>query len=224
MLKKVVGLSALMLAVASSSTFASFVISASKTPNAFPGRDRYDFYGLNVGGGSGTQLKAVFHTQINMLGGAKLFLRVDDLTDSTGEGEPDGIPDTFRPFNEGSSAHPGFSSIRVSNTLSNNVYVPLTTVDPVQPNPYANPVSSFFLELIANTAVTTANTGIGYRFASLYVTAGGDGTISGQLGGETGSNTIYGPILFSTIGITPEPVSLAAVALAASMGTSRRRI
>ncbi len=200
-MKKSLILSSILAATACPAiALAGFTITTKRTQLVAPGLDRIDLFALNTGGGTGTQIKTV---SINFAStnGKKVYFNVEDKTvDENGEPAPDGIPDTVDLPN--ATNVPNKSSIRINTTAANNTYVGVSpTAGLAQPNPWVGGVRSFTVS-VANLGTTQASTGIGFRFARLFVDAGAFGSLSGQVGGDIGGPVAWGPPCFRC---TPSP-------------------
>lgn len=213
---------------------ASWVVTFSRA-SGIAGRDRVDLYARNNGqptvanpGGTGTGMKAL---EVNgeMLGGAKAYFHVLDLTDPNLE-DPDGIPDTLDMANLLLAGNT--SSIRInSNSAANNLYLyeyfspTLPGSDgarnPVlQPHPWVNGLTSF-KAVSLNLGTTSATTGQGFRFASLFVDAGAELNAHGIFGNEMSSVNDPWSIQVRAAP-TPEPAILSAFACAVPLVRRRR--
>lgn len=166
----------------SSSAWAGFNVSATRVSVNVNGTplDRYDIVAVNTGGDTGTQIKGLEYDWV----GSRVFFQLDDLTDATGVGESDNIPDTVR-FNSNS-----LTRIRVNTAPSFNTFVGEQPYrGPTQWNPYMAGLRSF-RGAVANTGQTQA-TGTGFQIARIFTLVGGGGVFSGNLGGDLGSKVPY---------------------------------
>lgn len=155
-------LAASIAAAFASNSLASFRISynLASTSNGFY---RWDIVATNTGGATGTQIKAMEFTLRSWSSTGPAF-EVNDFTDETGFGEPDGIPDTVNLLSNTRTR------IRVSSSGANNIYLGFTPkIEPAQPNPSIGSVTALH-GAVANLGTTQA-TGAGFQIARIYMPA-----------------------------------------------------
>jgi hypothetical protein len=202
-----------ILASIGSTSLAGFQISTQVTTGVAPGLDRWDFFALNTGGGTGTRINAMeFALDVH---GGKSYWKVDDLGDG-GDLLPDGIPDTVNIGNFSNT--PLKSFVRLANAPSLDLLIGVVpNLGFQQPNPWSGGVSEITL-LIVSSARPVANTGLGHRFASLVVDAGATVTGLGLVGGDAiGSASSIWSVPSTTAPLAPN-ITLAPVPLVIDLG------
>lgn len=150
--------------------------------------DRINLYALNTGGGTGTGLIAV-ELSVNANPGSLAYFR------STSSGSPNVTNTAETPLR---------SFVRIDNEDASTTSLVQRTpagIWPLTPALGANTVGiEDFTATIASLAgPRPANLGIGVLFASLYVSKGYSGQISGYLGGEMGTKVPF------VVGSPPPP-------------------
>lgn len=186
----------------SSSSFAAFTFTAVKTDVG--GLDQVEVFALNDGVGTGTKLAAV-----NLVyNGSGAVFNFGDLDDDTS------TPDEVDLPNAGNAANKGFLRI---GTAANSFVVGASlkiggTAAPTTDPRWGTAVTNFEAAYAFSGAPVAANTGTGARFARFFIPDGGSFTLTGTIGGDTGSEV---PLSIN-YGTTVPPTNSAPVVAAGS--------
>ena len=211
-----------------SNSFAGFIFSQVATPTA-NGNVRFNIYALNDGQAVGTaipagttKVQAIQFSSENFVtpgtfkfrfaaGGANV-----NLFNNRGEPNDDG---------EGNLTPNNQSSLYLAAAATDNTYQNVSFNPAVVTSANAAAVTSFTTDLAATSnaplATIAQNLGRGALVASLVVSPGATGTVTGNIAAEQGVAVPY-TFAFGIVNV-PEPTTLAALAGAAGLGMIRRR-